>query len=318
MPPKKIQNTQKSFKDQIISNLKNKDLNETSINYYLRNLSILNKGKPLEDFHFLENKEEIQKILDSKKPSTKRNYLASIVSVVSSDPKNKKIKDLYYDEMIKLNKELKSEQETGIKSEAQKKNWIGEESLEEIKTRYQKAFDKLKNEKELTETQFDMLTRYVVLSLYTLIPPRRNKDYQNMYLIKGTKAVDDKHNYLDMTNKEFIFNDFKTKKSEGQQTFDIPENLMAILEVYAKFHPLIDKGEKKYDVPFLVNYEGVPIGTTNEMTRLLNKIFQKKVGSTMLRHVYLSNKYGNIKEEMAKDAKAMAHNVSMQSDYIKK
>jgi integrase len=53
------------------------------------------------------------------------------------------------------------------------------------------------------------------------------------------------------------------------------------------------------------------------MTKALNRIFGKKVGASMLRHSYLTSKYGKVTDEMAKDAELMAHSVSQQSDYIK-
>ena len=37
----------------------------------------------------------------------------------------------------------------------------------------------------------------------------------------------------------------------------------------------------------------------------------------MLRHIYLTSKYGEVKQDMQEDAKLMAHSVSVQRDYIK-
>jgi len=50
----------------------------------------------------------------------------------------------------------------------------------------------------------------------------------------------------------------------------------------------------------------------NNLTKCLNKIFEpKKVSSTMLRKVYLSNKYPvtHTFEEMSKDASIMGHDI---------
>jgi hypothetical protein len=38
----------------------------------------------------------------------------------------------------------------------------------------------------------------------------------------------------------------------------------------------------------------------------------------MLRHIYISEKYGSIMEEQKKDALAMGHSVAQQRDYYKK
>jgi hypothetical protein len=55
----------------------------------------------------------------------------------------------------------------------------------------------------------------------------------------------------------------------------------------------------------------------NSITRILNKVIGKGVGSSMLRHSYLSNKYGDKLKEQADDAKAMSHSLGQQKDYIK-
>jgi hypothetical protein len=67
-----------------------------------------------------------------------------------------------------------------------------------------------------------------------------------------------------------------------------------------------------------VYYDGKPLSQVNAITRILNKTFGKKVGSSMLRHIYLSSKYGKVVDEMKEDANAMSHSVDMQKDYIKK
>jgi len=92
---------------------------------------------------------------------------------------------------------------------------------------------------------------------------------------------------------------------------------MHIINVYVKFHPLIDPKDKKFDVPFLVNYDGMPLEGVSAITKILNKIFQKKVGCSMLRHMYLSEKYGKVSADMANDAKAMSHSLSMQKTISK-
>ena len=60
----------------------------------------------------------------------------------------------------------------------------------------------------------------------------------------------------------------------------------------------------------------------NALSQLLLKTSQKYMGknisTTMLRKIYLSSKYANVKEEMKKDAKIMGHSVSTQQNvYVK-
>ena len=52
--------------------------------------------------------------------------------------------------------------------------------------------------------------------------------------------------------------------------------------------------------------------------RILNKIFDKAIGSSMLRHIFLTDKYGETLDKQKEDAKNMAHSEGQQKDYIKK
>jgi hypothetical protein len=87
-----------------------------------------------------------------------------------------------------------------------------------------------------------------------------------------------------------------------------------------KHHPNLWEGrkQKKEPVPFLVYRDGEPLHQLNSITRLINSVLGKGVGSSALRHIYITEKYGKVEEEKAKDAEAMAHSVGQQKDYILK
>jgi integrase len=174
--------------------------------------------------------------------------------------------------------------------------------------------------KTITATEYDILMQFVILSLYTDIQPRRNQDYLDMYIVKKWNDKMPQHkNYLDMTTHKFIFCKYKTAKKHGVQTHDIPPPLMEAINAYLKYHPLW-KGlakRKTEPVKFLVAQDGAPMTAVNAITRILNRIFGKKLGSSMLRHIYLSDKYGDTLMEMKEDSEAMGHTVGQQKDYIK-
>jgi hypothetical protein len=141
-----------------------------------------------------------------------------------------------------------------------------------------------------------------------------------MVVVKSVTNPNPDTNYYNVDKQQMIFNKFKTAKKEGQLKEDIPAELQSVIGTYMKFHPLL-KGKKIIkgtNVPFLVYYDGKPLSQVNAITRILNKTFGKKVGSSMLRHIYLSSKYGKVVDEMKEDANAMSHSVDMQKDYIKK
>ena len=124
------------------------------------------------------------------------------------------------------------------------------------------------------------------------------------------------HNYFDPKTNKFIFNVYKTDNKYGEQVIDVPQELLEVLELYIRFHPLVKKKNPE-NVPLLVNYSGVPFKAQNAITRILNKIFKKNISSSMLRHIYLSSKYGPELKEREKDASLMAHSVQQATSYIK-
>lgn len=310
------------FKNELIQKFRDKGLTENSIKMYVRNLEKLNNNMPLKNFNFLKDVEGILEKLTKYKDNTKRGFIISICSALSTDKKTKakqKLYDEYFKIMINMNKELKEKEKSNEMSETQKANWIEWSEVEKIFNELKEKVSKFQNSKEINQANYNTLLSLVILGLYFYSPPRRNLDYQKMMIIKNDEPdLPTTSNYLDMDNKQFIFNVFKTIKKEGQQRQDIPEELMELIRLYLKFHPLV-KGKKlpKTPVPFLVYSDGSELNKINSITRILNKVFGKSVGSSMLRHSYLSSKYGDIIKEQKKDAKMMGHSTEQQKDYVK-
>ena len=60
------------------------------------------------------------------------------------------------------------------KSNKQNNNWIGDDKIAEIYGNLQKA---VIGNKSKSKESYEALLNYMILSLYVLIPPRRNLDY---------------------------------------------------------------------------------------------------------------------------------------------
>jgi hypothetical protein len=214
---------------------------------------------------------------------------------------------------VNQNRTLKAQEAKNEKTPTQEANWL---TWAEVQKKHEELKERVKALPErLTESQYNHLLEYTILSLYVLLPPRRN-DYQNMLIVKEAPE-DTTKNYLELSTNRFIFNKFKTSKREGQLIVDIPAELFAVINTYLNHHPLL-KGKHTLPQPFLVYADGRPLTATNSITRILNKIFGKSVGSSLLRHIYLG-KYSDVREEMKEDAKMMSHSVeTQQNNYVKK
>ena len=276
----------------------------------------LNGGQPLKNLNFLKNTVAINEQLADYKPNTVRNYIISIVSVLGLDKEKrgkKKLYQSYADQLVNQNRTLKAEEAKGEKTPTQEANWLTWKEVEEKWEGLKKRIDALPS--TLSESQYNLLLEFMVLSLYVLLPPRRN-DYQNMLIVKDAPA-DATKNYLELEKNQFVLNKFKTSKREGQLVIEIPDKLHEVIDTYLEHHPLL-KGKHTLPQPFLVYADGRPLTAPNAITRILNKVFGKSVGSSLLRHIYLG-KYADVKEEMKEDAKMMSHSVeTQQTTYVKK
>jgi hypothetical protein len=299
-----------------------KKVGESTADAYIRTLYVLNERKPFKNLAFLRNVEDIQKRVAEYAPSTQKNVIATIASVLSicSGPIYKKLYRTYSESLKEKHTALaEARGDTMEKTPKEKENWVSWEDVSKLRDTLKDEVAKFSSQKSLTPTQYDRLLQYVVLSLYTYLPPRRNLDYQQMYVVKKwTDKMPTDRNYLDLASKRFVFNRFKTVKSTGVQTSDIPDELMAVIAQYLKHHALARTAKgKSAEFVFLAKPDGSPLTSVNGITRLLNRLFGKKVGSSMLRHSYLSQKYGPMMEEMRADASAMAHDGPTQATYIR-
>lgn len=109
------------------------------------------------------------------------------------------------------------------------------------------------------------------------IPPRRSLDYCEFKIKNINKDVD---NYLD--KNKLVFNRYKTAKTYGQQTIDIPIQLKNIITKWSKINPtdylLIDTNGNKLN--------------SVKLNQRFNSIFGgKKIATNQMRHTFLSGKY---------------------------
>lgn len=296
----------------------NKNITESSKKLYCSNLKRLNGGLEVKDFKFLANSEKIAEIIKNSKPNTQRNYYIVICSVLGELKKtNKKYEKLYttyYKILTELNVTLKDQT---AKTESENSNWVSQEAIQEKLNAKYSILKEINKKRKINKDQFNKLLDLIILGLYTLQPPRRNIDYLNMFIISNAYNAEEHgtaKNYLDLTNKTFVLNNYKTAGTYKTQIIPINEELFNIIKLYIKF-----RGLKESNIPFLVDYEENPILESNALTAKLNAIFDgKKIGSSMLRKLYLTAKYSNVMEEMKDDAENMGSSVNVfQTNYIK-
>lgn len=285
-----------------------RDITESTLKLYQTKLKILNDYKPIKNINFLYDIENIKSKIEKYKPNTRRTYIISIVSILkcltNADKKpSKKLKKLFDDYsaiMDTYNNELKDQTKITDTTKIL--------STEEIENIYNEVKEKALNKKSTRQDQQD----YLILSLYHLLPPRRNKDYIYMKVIKDySNELSNDYNYYD--NNKFYFNNYKTKGKYNKQEIEVPKELKVIINNYIK------KNNINYDDYLLTdNNNNNLTKNTNSMTNILNRIFKAKVGASMLRRSFLTNKYGKSSDELKNDTAAMGTSTATaQNNYIK-
>lgn len=322
------------LRDQLI---KERGVADSTANTYIANLVLLNNKTTFNNLGFLKkNKDLILEHLSQYADSTEQNYLSAIVSALSTRKDDHLYKTIYrtYKEILNEKLGKRDEIDSSVKTESQKENWIDWEDVLKKWNELDEEVSIFKGDKSITKKNFEILLDYLVLSLYVLIPPRRNKDYMLMYILlkKDDKPLEPEiKNYLDIENEEMVFNHYKTAKHYGVQIEKIPEEMLNVIKIWIKFHPhLHGITRKPREVKLFVNEQGTSFNLDNFITYRLNKIFGRKISSTLLRHSYLTGKFGAeyneitklekiIKEKGSEDiAKAMGHSTREQKDYVKK
>lgn len=297
---------------------KNKAITESSKKLYCSNLKRLNGGLEVKDFKFLTNADKVAETIKDSKPNTQRNYYIVICSVLGELKKNnkkyEKLYNTYYKILTTLNVTLKDQT---AKTDTEKENWLSPEAIQNKLTAKMEILKEINKKRKINKEQYDKLLDLIILGLYTLQPPRRNIDYLNMFVINNAYNAEGhgtEKNYLDLVSKNFVLNNYKTAGTYKTQIVPINDELFNIIKLYIKF-----RGLKESNIPFLVDYEEKPMLESNALTAKLNNIFDgHKIGSSMLRKMYLTNKYSDVIDEMKKDAENMGTSTNvMQTNYIK-
>jgi hypothetical protein len=279
----------------------NGTMSESSKKVYLHNLSKLAGTKEIKTLNFLKDVKDIEeKIKSIKNPNTQRSYWIAVVSALKDRKGFTKQYKSYHDKMRDINIILGKE---AFKTDKTKKKYT-DLTQDTILKRKDDLIQEYNNTKD-----YKTLYNLVVVSLYTVLPPRRLKDYMVMKIGDGTDM-----NYNYYTGSRFIFNNYKTKGTYQSQVIDVPKELVKLLNYY-----IANKAFK--DSPFLLHTARTPYVKLNtQMNKILQVAFDNtNIGCSILRSLFLTDKFGTTMKELRSDAENMGTSIDvMNSTYIPK
>jgi len=278
-------------------------LSDSSIKTYTSILSNLYK-KVFDDDEIdiqkFNKTKEILNHLKSLEPNKRKTILSALVIITD--------KKEYREQMLEDINEYNSEQNKQVKSENQEQSWVEKNDIINLFNKLKKNASVIYKKEHYTSSDFQDIQNYIIISLLggVFIPPRRSKDYVEFKIKNINKDSD---NFIEKS--KLIFNAYKTAKTYGKQTVDIPITLKKILSKWISINPteylLFDSNQKQL--------------SNVKLNQRLNKLFGKKASVNQMRHTYLSDKYGDMIErqnELATDMKDMGSSRIQEKLYIKK
>ena len=281
------------------------NLSDSSIRTYISCINRIAKGinkNLLTDEDILENIDEIMKWLERYTANPRKTKIASIITTIDKKPTEEQSKELkeilerLRAQMWKDAEEIKNKDESQTLTEEQKKNWIPWKDVVKRWEQLRIEAEPLFKLEKLTRNQFFTLQNFILLSLYVLIAPRRSQDWTDFKLRDYDTSTESKDNYMVIPDSRkkpayFVFNSYKNSKRLGQQRVNIPNYLKLLILKWGKINPS----------DYLITNQFQQKVAHSRITMLLNNIFGKSISSTLLRHIYLTDKLGNVDLKKLKD-----------------
>lgn len=265
---------------------------------------------------FIDNYDQVIDFIETKINSrSKKVYYAPLITLLKDTKEAEKALKEYKNNMNNHIKIYNTAQREQVSTETQNAHWVPWETVLKQLNLMWKEFSPLFSKPSLTIQEHRNLQRLVCLACFTLIEPRRNRDWTHFKIDNIDTETD---NYLDVKSKRLIFNTYKLSSRKGPQIIECPPNLFNILKQYSKiqksvgseylFSSLFKKGE----------YNQL---SGQSMTGLVASCFgpDSGVNINLLRHSFITYIYRDTPslKEKEKIAKNMGHSVNQAELYRK-
>ena len=275
-------------------------LSEGSLKTYTSILKSLHKkifggSVDVKDF---DDSKKVLEILKELQANKRKTLLTALVVITDDAAYRKKMME----DVSTYNKEINKQEKT----KNQKESWVSTEEVKAIYDTLKKNADLLYKKSVHSPSEHQQIQNFIILALMSggFIPPRRSLDYCEFKIRNVDKEKD---NYLE--KNKLVFNRYKTFKTYGQQSVDIPIQLKNIILKWSKIN------QTDY---LLVDTNGNKLNSV-KLNQRFNSIFGgRKIATNQMRHTFLTDKYAETskkQKEMEQDLTDMATNVP--KNYIK-
>jgi len=287
------------------------NLKNALINIYSKDKYTLRPFKNDSDLFtkYIDNKLTVQ--------SAQKNLTSAVLAFLKADARTPdNVIETYQKFFDKLAKRIDEDNKYKEPTEKEEESFIPWKDILKVYKKYSLIV------KEYSDQQFSsyedkyVFLKYLLLTLYTTIPPLRGEEYVNSIIIKVksvgmydiiTQAC--KCNLVDLTHNNLVISFYKTSKTHDVRIIPIPEGTVKVIKRWYE----ITNGNK-YLIPNLQT----PSASMSQsaLSHLLQRVFKPyDISTSMLRKIYISEKMKTIHnnpKERKELAKIMGHTLATQ------
>jgi len=270
-----------------------RQLKDTTIKNYNQQFNKFFKLLNKTNDYLINNSDDVIKFIAKTYPNigTQKTILSSLLY---------ELRDIKYDYFKNKNEainnyktiinniaiQIKNNLSTNEKTLKQSENW---DSWDNIVSIFNQKFDEikfdLKHPNKLSYEKYNKIQTVIILSFYIYHPPRRS-EYR---LIKLYNYNIDDDNYI-IPNDKIILNSYKTSDKKGEFNIDLKQNkkLNVILNDFIRLRTI-----NNFKSDYLFVSDNDKLLDHSQLTKRINKLFDKNISISMLRKIYLSHHFGN-------------------------
>jgi integrase len=257
----------------------------------------------------ITHQDDILRAMKDQQPSVRKTRLSALIVFIEKDVNAHDAIHVFRTLLLKDQKAVNAADDLQEKTEKQKVGMIPMADVEGKYKELEREVKPIMALDQLTAAQFQKVQLYVLLSCILLIPPRRSLDWTE-FRLRGDHLTEG--NYMTMQKRKpvLVFNVYKTARKTGQDIQPLPPSLAAILKRWMAINP---------HEFLLMNVHQTGKINSSIITRMLHQFFGLPISTSMIRHIYASDKHANAPKlkELRETAAAMAHDVITHLKYIK-
>ena len=300
---------------------------DSSVRAYVNNIRKLHQKmfdtKEVDSLDWLKDPVKVIDFLDENTKSylTVRNFLNALIVLIMKETEFDSAMISYQNKRDELNDRYQDQQEKGEMTERQLDAWIPLSDIQDFVGRMNMKTKGLKLNKDMSTGDKQLLQDRFMVKFWITYPVRNDladtrvlprREFANL-----SQEDTSNNNYIVVSPKTMLLHmaNYKTKKTYGVKKIRIADkDVIRYMRDWLKVSP-----SPEY---ILVNLKtGKPmtgLQITQNFLRIFQNEFDKKVSTTLLRHIVVSDTFGQAIKDMDSMAEIMMHSTKTQQTVYNK